>query len=72
MPRQHHCRMLVIVTVSVFLGLGFVLTFRNKPEGTRNPNFPVRDYTQAPLQAIDQEILHGTATAPKLENATVK
>jgi FAD-linked sulfhydryl oxidase len=60
----------MIIAVSAFLGITFVLTFRSQAEGTRHPDY-VPSY-QEPLGAVDPSLLHGEATAPKLENATLK
>lgn len=65
MPRRNHLTLLIIA-VSAFLGISFVLAFRNQAEGTRHPT-----YAQAPIPVTDS-ILHGEATAHKLENATLK
>lgn len=76
MPRRQPFTALLIIAVSVFLSFSFVLSFRNKSEGTRNPSYGGDfDYPLAQEQQpilVDNDILHGTATAPKLENATLK
>lgn len=69
-PRRQNFGVLMIIAVSAFLGLTFVLTFRNQAEGTRHPDY-VPSY-QEPIGAVDPSLLHGAASAPKLENATLK
>ncbi|KAL3417900.1 FAD-linked sulfhydryl oxidase erv2 [Phlyctema vagabunda] len=68
MPRQRNFSTLIIIAVAVFLGLSFVLTFRNQAEATGGSVY------EAPpaLEGLDKGLLHGAATAPKLENATLK
>lgn len=72
MPRRQHLTLLTIIGVSAFLGITFVSIFRSQAEGTRHPDY-LPSYT-GPIGAvkIDDGILHGEATAPKLENATLK
>jgi len=64
--------LLTIIGVSAFLGITFISIFRSQAEGTRHPDY-LPSYT-GPIGAvkIDDGILHGEATAPKLENATLK
>jgi FAD-linked sulfhydryl oxidase len=69
MPRRQHITVLMIVAISAFLGISFVLSFRGQPEGTRHPEY-VPSYKDT--VTADHGILHGEATAPKLENATLK
>jgi hypothetical protein len=69
-PRRQNLGVLMIIAVSAFLGLTFVLTFRNQAEGTRYPDY-ASSY-QEPIGTVDPSVLHGTASAPKLENATLK
>jgi len=71
MPRRQHITVLMIIVVSTFLGISFVLSFRSQSGGTRHPEY---DYTAAAQEPVivDNGILHGTATAPKLENDTLK
>jgi FAD-linked sulfhydryl oxidase len=67
MPRRQHVTLLLLLGISAFLGLSFVLTLRGGP-GSYNYLLPA---SQEPI-LVDNEILLGTATAPKLENATLK
>jgi FAD-linked sulfhydryl oxidase len=69
-PRRQHFSVLMILGLSAFLAITFVLTFRRQAEGTRHPDY-VPSYEE-PIGAIDEGVLHGTASAPKLENATLK
>ncbi|KAH6671069.1 FAD dependent sulfhydryl oxidase-like protein Erv2 [Halenospora varia] len=69
MPRRQHITMLMILAISAFLGITFVLSFRSKAEGTRHPDY-VPSYQQ-PV-TVEDGLLKGVATAPKLENATLK
>jgi len=68
MPRRQHVTVWMIIAVAVFLGITFVLTFRGGSEGSHVDYAPV---AQEPI-LMDDSILKGTATAPKLENATLK
>jgi hypothetical protein len=72
MPRRQHITLLTIIGVSAFLGFTFVSIFRSQAEGTRHADY-LPSYT-GPIGEvkIDDGILHGEATAPKLENATLK
>jgi hypothetical protein len=72
MSRRQHITVLIIIGVSAFLGSLFVSIFRSQAEGTRHPDY-LPSY-QGPVDGvkIDDGILHGEATAPKLENATLK
>jgi FAD-linked sulfhydryl oxidase len=59
----------MIVVLSVFLVISFYLAFRGQPDGiTAAENLP----PYKGQVTVDQGILHGEATAPKLENATLK
>jgi FAD-linked sulfhydryl oxidase len=69
MPRQKNLGVILLIAVSAFLSISFVLAFRGQPQGTRHPDF-APSY-QGPVN-IDPSLLHGEATAPKLENATLK
>jgi len=57
----------MIIAVSAFLGFTFVLSFRNQAQGTRHS-----DYQYQQDVNVDDGLLKGAATAPKLENATLK
>jgi len=59
----------MIIAISAFLGISFVLAFRNQAEGTRHPDYRP-SYTQN--VHVQDVLLKGEATAPKLENATLK
>lgn len=67
MPRRQHVTLLLLLGISAFLGLSFVLTLRGRP-GSYNYLLPA---SHEPIP-VSNEILLGTATAPKLENATLK
>jgi len=69
MARRQHITVLMITALSTFLGISFVLTFRGKSDGIRHSSYPL-PVTQPVV--VDNSILHGAATAPKLENATLK
>jgi hypothetical protein len=70
MSRRQHITLLTIVGVFAFLAIFFVSIFRNEAEGTRQPD-NLYNGPNGGLK-IDDGILHGEATAPKLENATLK
>ncbi|RDW64126.1 sulfhydryl oxidase-2 [Coleophoma crateriformis] len=69
MARRNNLLTALLVAVSVFLGISFILTFRNQPEGTRHPDYVAHP---EPVAHLEAGILNGVATAPKLENATLK
>lgn len=71
MPRRQHLTLLTIVGVAAFLAIFFVSIFRNQAEGTRHPDYLPAYQDKVDLN-LDEGILHGEATAPKLENATLK
>lgn len=62
MPRKNHLT-LILLAVSAFLTISFILGFRKQASGST--------YDQA-LVALPDSILHGEATAHKIENATLK
>lgn len=70
MPRRQHITVLMIVGVSAFLGILFV-SFSRGVEGTRHPDY-LPSYQEPLSTHLEEGILHGEATAPKLENATLK
>jgi hypothetical protein len=79
MPRRQQIVTFLIIGVSAFLGFSFVLMFRNQAHGTRAPDYQSSvkyEPIQGPLPEqpieLDNAVLLGTATAPKLENATLK
>ncbi|QSZ35226.1 hypothetical protein DSL72_008095 [Monilinia vaccinii-corymbosi] len=53
------------IAVAAFLCILFVLTFRNPDHGAEHP------LDKTPI-LVNDNVLHGVATAPKLENATLK
>jgi hypothetical protein len=61
LPRRHNLTVLIVIAVSAFLGFSIILSFAGHTQ-----DHPYKD-----LQTSDT-ILHGTATAAKLENATLK
>ena len=62
MPRRNHLT-LILLAVSAFLTISFILAFRNQASEST--------YDQAPI-AVTDSILYGEATAHKIENATLK
>lgn len=71
MPRRQNITVFMIIAVSAFLGFIFVSSFRNQAQGTRHPDYaPSYQYQQD--VNLDDGLLKGAATAPKLENATLK
>lgn len=64
MPR----RLLMLLGISVFLGFTFLMMFRSRSSSYTNYLLPA---SQQEIM-VDNDILLGTATAPKLENATLK
>jgi FAD-linked sulfhydryl oxidase len=70
MPRRQNVTFVMLMGVSAFLVITFVLMFRGQAEGTRHPEY-LASY-QEPLGEVDPTLLHGAASAPKLENATLK
>jgi FAD-linked sulfhydryl oxidase len=62
MPRRNNLT-LILLAVSAFLTISFILAFRNEASEST--------YDQAPI-AVTDSILHGEATAHKIENATLK
>jgi FAD-linked sulfhydryl oxidase len=71
MPRRQHVTLLAFIGAAAFLATLFVSVFRNQAEGTRHPDYIPSYVQQTGLHVVDG-ILHGEATAPKLENATLK
>jgi len=69
MARRNHATLLIAVAVFAILGFFFILPSHEKVEGAGLSDFPPLDTT--PIH-VDDAILHGAATAPKLENATLK
>lgn len=69
MPRRQNLTAYMIIIASAIIGAFFVLSFRNLAEGTRHPDY-IPSYTQH--LNVDDGVLKGEATAPKLENATLK
>jgi FAD-linked sulfhydryl oxidase len=67
MPRRQHITVFAILALFAFIGTSFVLMFRSQPQGADYPG----PTSQEPV-LVDNEILLGTATAPKLENETLK
>jgi len=68
MPRRQHITVLTIIGVAAFIVVCLVSTFRNKVEDTQSPEYNL----PGGALKLDDGILHGEATAPKLENATLK
>jgi FAD-linked sulfhydryl oxidase len=62
MPRRNNLT-LILLAVSAFLTISFILAFRNQASELT--------YDQVPIVVTDS-ILHGEATAHKIENATLK
>jgi hypothetical protein len=66
MARRQQLVVYMILAVSAFLGISFVLAFRNQSQGTRSEAFS----KEAPHLA--DSVLHGESVVAKLENATLK
>jgi FAD-linked sulfhydryl oxidase len=61
-----------MIALAAILALTFIYTFRDREERTTSPDY---DYKGSILQEpvlLDDGVLRGAATAPKLENATLK
>jgi FAD-linked sulfhydryl oxidase len=72
MPRRQHVTVFMMIALAAILTFSFVWTFSSKAEETSLPDYDA--YTplaQEPV-LLDDGILRGAATAPKLENATLK
>lgn len=69
MPRRQHLTIWMIIAVAGFLGITFMFTFGGRSDATVHT-----DYAAVPQEPIilGDDILKGTATAAKLENATLK
>lgn len=71
MVRRQQLTVLLIIVVAFILSTAFILPFRNSASGTRDP-----DYDPHPGFIVQDDVaegvLHGTATAAKIENATLK
>jgi FAD-linked sulfhydryl oxidase len=65
MARRQHLTYL-LMAIFAFLGISFLLAFRNQAEGVGSPSY------KQPAIPVSDSILHGEASAPKLENATLK
>lgn len=72
MARRQHITLLSLIGVSAIIAFFFVSIFRNQAEGTRHPDYQTSYAGASGAVKIDDGILHGEATAPKLENATLK
>jgi hypothetical protein len=71
MARRQHITLLMLIAVSAFLGIFFVSISRGQAEGTQHSDY-LPSYTEQVSGHVDAGLLHGEATAPKLENATLK
>ena len=71
MARRQHITLLMLIAVSAFLGIFFVSIFRGQAEGTQHSDY-LPSYIEQVSGHVDAGLLHGEATAPKLENATLK
>lgn len=77
MARKPHFT-LAGIAVAAFLCIFFVLSSRNQAHGTGAVGYGAESEYSAefPLDKtpilVDNNVLHGVATAPKLENATLK
>lgn len=71
MVRRQQLVVVLIIVVAGILGTAFILPFRNSASGTRRP-----DYNSSPALVVQDDVaegvLHGMATAAKIENATLK
>jgi hypothetical protein len=70
MPRRQHITLFTLIGAAAVLAIFFVSIFRNQAEGTRHPDY-LASHQDLDLN-LDEGILRGEATAPKLENATLK
>jgi hypothetical protein len=68
MPRRQHTTFIMLLAISAFIGLSLLMMFRGHSNSYTNYIIPASK-DEIP---VDNEILLGTATAPKLENATLK
>ena len=59
----------MIIALSTFLGISLLLAFRGRPDDSSLESAVPQYKGQV---TVDQGILHGEATAAKLENATLK
>lgn len=79
MPRRQHITLIGIIVSTALVGLTFVSLFAGQPDGTRaitsaNAHAGEEDallQVQEPV-LLEDEVLRGAASAPKLENATLK
>jgi FAD-linked sulfhydryl oxidase len=71
MPRRQHVTALLILGVVAIASIFFVSTFGMKSESARHSEY-VSGITDQTGLHVAEGILHGEATAPKLENATLK
>jgi len=62
----------MIVGAAAFLGIVFVSIFSGQSHGVGRPDNMSSYGKQSELFHVDEGTLHGEATAPKLENATLK
>ena len=72
MARRQHITLITLIGVSAIIVFFFISTFRNQAEGTRHPDYQASYNGPSGGVKIDHGILHGEATAPKIENATLK
>lgn len=73
MIRRQQLVVVLIVVFACILGTAFILPFRNSAEGTRHPDYSRSSSPDFVVQEhVEEGILHGTATAAKIENATLK
>lgn len=68
MPRRQHVTFLSLIGAAAFLGIVFFSLFRSHGDGARSTDY-LEPYHGV---KVDNGILLGEATAPKLENATLK
>jgi len=71
MARRQSVTLYVIVAVALFFSLSLILSFRSGDDSNSGySDYPLKDTFK--LDKLDDSVLHGTATAPRLENATLK
>ena len=68
MPRRQHVTLFVLLGISAFIGFSLLMMFRSHSSSYASYIIPPSK-EEIP---VDNEILLGEATAPKLENATLK
>jgi FAD-linked sulfhydryl oxidase len=68
MPRRQHVTLFMLLGISAFIGFSLLVMSRSHSSSYTSYIIPASK-EEIP---VENEILLGTATAPKLENATLK